>query len=404
MWSSYAPDRQIIESLRAGVPTLGAVNALGSAQSDIEDTFTDLLGRVAGNAESGLVIGGGFGSGKSHLLRHLGLLAGREGFVVSHVVVSKECPLHDAAKVAWMALDTAVLPDTTGPAIENIATMLDPASPGFAELMMAASSPSSGLDARFAATLLLYRKLKLGQGDFYQSIVRFWTGETLSMAELRRQLTASGEPLTVGRIPPTQLARQRLSFAARLMAAAGYKGWIIFFDEVELVARYSLLSRAKSYAEVGRWCVTGHELPGAPIGAVFALTDDFPAAVLDGRNERTNLPARIRARQTPEAEELTRAASLGMDVIDRQMHLLAPLEDSELRIAYQRIKASHAAAFNWSPPDVSGLTRSTSNRMRQYVRAWINEWDLIRLDPSYRPRTHAERLSSGVLTVPDRND
>ncbi len=23
--------------------------------------------------------------------------------------------------------------------------------------------------------------------------------------------------------------------------------------------------------------------------------------------------------------------------------------------------------------------------MRQYVRAWINEWDLRRLDPSYQP-------------------
>jgi hypothetical protein len=25
--------------------------------------------------------------------------------------------------------------------------------------------------------------------------------------------------------------------------------------------------------------------------------------------------------------------------------------------------------------------------MRQYVRAWINEWDLVRLDPSFRPET-----------------
>jgi len=25
--------------------------------------------------------------------------------------------------------------------------------------------------------------------------------------------------------------------------------------------------------------------------------------------------------------------------------------------------------------------------MRQYVRAWINEWDLVRRDPRYRPST-----------------
>ena len=25
--------------------------------------------------------------------------------------------------------------------------------------------------------------------------------------------------------------------------------------------------------------------------------------------------------------------------------------------------------------------------MRQYVRAWINEWDLVRLDPAFHPST-----------------
>jgi len=25
--------------------------------------------------------------------------------------------------------------------------------------------------------------------------------------------------------------------------------------------------------------------------------------------------------------------------------------------------------------------------MRQYVRAWINEWDLVRLDPEFAPQT-----------------
>jgi hypothetical protein len=30
--------------------------------------------------------------------------------------------------------------------------------------------------------------------------------------------------------------------------------------------------------------------------------------------------------------------------------------------------------------------------MRQYVRAWINEWDLRRLDPSYQPEITASGL------------
>jgi hypothetical protein len=36
---------------------------------------------------------------------------------------------------------------------------------------------------------------------------------------------------------------------------------------------------------------------------------------------------------------------------------------------------------------VDALERLPSNRMRQYVRAWINEWDLRHLDPSYQPHS-----------------
>ncbi len=32
--------------------------------------------------------------------------------------------------------------------------------------------------------------------------------------------------------------------------------------------------------------------------------------------------------------------------------------------------------------------------MRRYVRAWINEWDLIRLDPDYKPTTEVIEVSS----------
>jgi len=32
--------------------------------------------------------------------------------------------------------------------------------------------------------------------------------------------------------------------------------------------------------------------------------------------------------------------------------------------------------------------------MRQYVRAWINEWDLLRLDPDFQPQTVAVTIAS----------
>ncbi|GAA4855816.1 hypothetical protein GCM10025787_44910 [Saccharopolyspora rosea] len=393
MSTSPAWERQIIESLRAGVPNSGAVDALGSAQTAIEDEFTALLGRVG--TGGGMLLGGGFGSGKSHLMRHLGLLARREGYVVSHVVVSKETPLYDPVKVAWAALDRAVLPDGTGPAVENIAAALEPRRAEYGDLMLAVNAPGSEFDARFAATLLLHANCK-PQDDFHHAIVRFWAGDNLSTPELRRRLRRMGEKPAIGRVAPAELARQRIRFAAHLMKAAGYRGWIVFFDEVELIARYPLISRAKAYAEIGRWFPSGDTGPRAPVSAVFALTDDFPAAVLDARREKEKLPARLRNRKAAGTAELADRATYGMDVISRALRVLAPPDDTELDHAYRRIKELHGAAYDWSPPDVPGLARSGSNRMRQYLRAWINEWDLVRLDPSYRPHTRADRLPADL--------
>jgi hypothetical protein len=43
---------------------------------------------------------------------------------------------------------------------------------------------------------------------------------------------------------------------------------------------------------------------------------------------------------------------------------------------------------------VPGLERLGATRMRQYVRAWINEWDLLRQDPDFIPQTEVVTIAS----------
>ena len=51
---------------------------------------------------------------------------------------------------------------------------------------------------------------------------------------------------------------------------------------------------------------------------------------------------------------------------------------------YRRLREIHGAAYGWDPPE---LVRGSNVRStREYVRAWIYEWDLRRLDPSYVPQ------------------
>jgi len=387
--------RRAVEALRSGVPNRDAVAVLGSGQTDIEDRFVSLLRDVEAGSPAGLLVGGGFGAGKSHVLEHLARLALEEGFAVSRVVISKETPLYDPVKVFLAAAETATTLGHGGPAIAEAAAEIDLEARGFAELIRWASSPAAGLNERFRATLALFARWRDRDADFAEAIVRFWSGDPIAVPELRRRLKEIGEsPVVLPAIAARELGVQRLRFGAKLMVAAGSAGWMILFDEVELIGRYSLLQRARSYAELARWMRGDHGAPGVPVGAVLAMTDDFEAAVIAGKNDRELVGSKLRAKDTPEAGDLAAAADLGMRLVDRDMMLMTPPDPAELDQAYARLKRLHGEAFGWSPPDVAGLERLGATRMRQYVRAWINEWDLVRLDPQYRPETETVEVES----------
>ncbi|MGH3545391.1 MAG: BREX system ATP-binding domain-containing protein [Mycobacteriales bacterium] len=386
-------NRRAVEALRAGVPSLDAVAALGSGQTEIEDEFLGLLEATREDSGGGMLVGGGFGSGKSHLLEHLAKLALDDGFVVSRVVISKETPLHDPVKVYRAAAETATAAGSNGSSIAEAAAELDLDGPSYAQLLR--WSMSAELNQRFPASLLLLARLREHDAEYADTLVRFWAGDPIAVPEFRRRLKAIGEhPVVLPPVPARELGRQRLAFTAKLLAAAGHSGWLILFDETELIGRYSLLQRGKSYAELTRWVRGDHGTPGLPIAAVLAMTDDFEAAVLSGKNDRVMVPAKLRAKGTPEATELASHAEAGMSIIDEQMSLLTPPDAAELDRAYLRLKALHGSAFDWEPPNVAGLERLGATRMRQYVRAWINEWDLVRIDPDYRPDTQIDNISS----------
>jgi len=397
--------RRAVEALRSGVPSRDAVAALGSGQSDIEDRFLGLLDGVGGvrsDGMRGMLLGGGFGAGKSHVLEHLTHLALQNNFVVSRVVVSKETPLHDPAKVLRAAVESAVSPDGAVGAVAEAAAGLDPGSPAFVELSRWASGTGAPVDEWFPVTLSLFPRVQASEDDFAEAIVRFWSGDRISVTDVRRHAKWAGMGrLALTAVPARELARQRFRFLARLFVAAGCEGWLVLFDEAELIGRYTLLQRGRSYAELARWLLPDQDDPAAPLVTVLAMTDDFEAAVLSAKNDREVVPTKLRARQTSEWEDIATRAETAMRLIERDMVLLRPPDEAELDYAYQRLKALHSQAFSWSAPDVPGLERLGATRMRQYVRAWINEWDLVRLDPTFRPRTEVAPVTFSYAEQPD---
>jgi hypothetical protein len=398
--------RRALEALRAGVPNRDAVAVLGSMQRAVEDRFSQLMTAMravpGGPAPGGMLVGGGFGTGKSHVLEHLTHVGLSEGFVVSKVVISKETPLHDPAKVYGAAIEQAKVPGRPGSAIDEIAAGLQEDSPRYAELYRWAHQDGAPVDSRFAATLFLH---DYGRGDeeFTDRIVRFWAGDPLPVADLRRRLKEAGAAPTyrLAAIKERDLSRQRFRFVSRLAQAAGYAGWVLLLDEAELIGRYTSLQRARSYAEIARWVRGDREDLAAPLCAVLTTVDDFEAQVLVGKNDNELIGKRLRAKGTDEDELLATQAETGMRIIEREQVQLQPPGREELDRTYAQLKQIHAEAYGWDPPDVPGLERLPSNRMRQYVRAWINEWDLRRLDPDYRPEISVGGLEVDLSTDAD---
>jgi P-loop Domain of unknown function (DUF2791) len=383
--------RRAVEALRSGVPSRDAVAALGSGQAEVEDRFTALLDGVGTvrRENRGLLLGGGFGSGKSHVLEHLTHLALDRGFAVSRIVVSKETPLHDPAKVLRAAVESAVSPDGAIGAVAEAAAGLDPDSPAFAELLRWCSGSGSPVDEWFPVTLTLFPRVQAGEDNF-------------SVADVRRhaKFAGMGRP-ALAAVPARELARQRFRFLARLFVAAGYEGWVLLFDEAELIGRYTLQQRGRSYAELAGWLALDTDDPASPLATVVAMTDDFDAAVLTGRNDREVVPTRLRAKQTTEWAEVAGRAETAMHLIENDMLLLDAPDDTELDHAYGRLRTLHSTAFGWDAPDVTGLERLATTRMRQYVRAWINEWDLVRLDPAFRPDSRVTPVEFSYAEQPE---
>ncbi len=383
--------RRALEALRAGVPNRDAVTVLGSMQQGVEDRFSQLIEAVraapGGTAPGGMLIGGGFGTGKSHELEHLSHLALSEDFVVSNVVISKETPMHDPARVYRSAIESAKVPGRPGSAIDEIASGLHFDSDPYADLYRWVHREDSPVDSRFGATLFLYEHAR-GDEEFTDRIVRFWAGDPLPVADLRRRLKEAGAAATyrLVAIKERDLSRQRFRFVSRLIQAAGHGGWIVMLDEVELIGRYTSTQRARSYAEIARWVRGDRDDPAAPIATVLTTVDDFETQVLVGKNDNELIPKKLRAKGTVEDELLAGQAEVGMRVIERERIPLQPPGRDELDRTYAQLKRIHGEAYGWDPPEVAGIERLPSNRMRQYVRAWINEWDLLRLDPGYQPR------------------
>jgi hypothetical protein len=372
--------RSAIEALRAGVPNSFSVRALGCDQPRVERAFTEQLDAAGrGDGVDGLLIRGDFGTGKSHTLSYLGELALDRRFIVSHVYVNKETPLHDPAKLFQGAADNITLPTRTGPAFLEIANQLVFNSQPYREFERWVNQSSNALDPRFSASLLLFERFQ-SDHEFRDHLIRFWAGGKLTIGPVRTRMRQIGAAFPSCYTSLRELAVQRFQFASRLMRAAGYAGWVLLVDEVELLGTYSAMQRAKSYIEIARLMDRSDET-GVPIVPVLAITDDFTRAVLEEKDDLGRIPALMQGRAAFTDAGDSKLAVDGMRSLAENGLSLKRPDATTLDETFARIRSLYSAAYGWEPASATPPRREHSTPLRAYIRRWITEWDLRRLHP-----------------------
>lgn len=390
--------RRAIEALRAGVPNRDAVRQLPVFQGDITQKFTETLWELQGAAADdvsprSLVLSGGFGSGKSHLLAYLRHVAIEQRFVCSHVTISKETPLFDPLKLVRAAAETAAISETTGRAVPEIlfAERLHPER--FAMLFKWACEDNT-IGERVAPLMKIIDERSAGSEEFLDEIAWEWSGYPMKVSAIRSALKEIGRQtdFRVKTIAQKDLGMHLWRFLPRLFRAAGYSGWVVLVDEVELMLRYSKLQRAKSYAQIARLSGVTKDFKLSGFLPIFSTTDDF-WAVAENEKRDSEIPEWLRERGRPGDAELARDAEAGMKLLKRPKPL-RPARREEYTELKERVRELHSRAFGWNAPPAREREALASRSVREHVKSWITEWDMMLLYPDYRPSIVVEQVST----------
>ena len=361
--------RRAIEALRNGVPNRVAVRILGSTQPDAEQQFQARVGLGTSESVESLLISGDFGTGKSHLLEHFEHLALERDYVCSRIAVSKETPFYDLGKMFRAATDSGTLPDgRVGAMVDEIGNRLaGPRDDRYARFFQWADSADSRLHSIFPATLLVHERLP--DQALLNAIRWFWSGDKVAVSDIKRGLREIGQQGAYQfRAPKVRdLPPQRLRFVLEMIKTAGYRGWVILIDELELVGSYSLLQRARSYVELARWMGALDDVSYPGLVVVAAITDDFVEAILEEKGDRLKVPSRLRER---EEIHMARQAELGMQLLSSRRTRLSEVTDDAVDVAVEHIRRIYSRAYDWSAPLATVTVGGAGHqkRMRYKVR------------------------------------
>jgi len=383
--------RSAIESLRSGVPSRDAASQLGTTQHDIRQRFEEALESVAsGHGTIPIVISATFGAGKTHLLNYLQSLSEQEGFVTSYTVISPEMPLGNAHMVVKALADSAHAPGQADKALRALASVIKTDSEEYRALYEWAGY--SKIDDRFRALLRLYEAFRADE-EFRVQILNDLEGKPLLRTVVKGRLKQISEGSAYDLSGPRNalLAHDRIRLLAQFFRASGCKGWVVLFDEMERVAKFSINQRLAAYSELG-WWLEAAEMAGSYLLPVFTTASGFVQESVTGGSQD--------ALRLGTLDERDRQALRGIELLKSPYRLESPTREQEEEIKY-RVKSIYEEAYGESVRDFPAQRDDVRISIRSEIRRWITLWDLQRYYPDYGAHVDVEEMHFDPSMIAD---
>ncbi|MCK5680133.1 DUF2791 family P-loop domain-containing protein, partial [bacterium] len=305
--------RRTVERLREGLFDPLGVRLLTAHETQLKKTFDLGVRLLDENQSPHLGLCGSYGQGKSHSLTYIKQRALEQGFVTSQIDLDpREIPLHDFRQVYRVLLNQISFPDNSislvkwwkdwalgqkvveksqpGERLEIIPESM----PHFFKAVLTALARDNMVLSQREKALKQHRNFR--PREFPWVLANALNGNPLSLPRLRQALRYrevsfyKEAPLTCKGWEPYF---QMVCSLAEMFRKAGFKGWVVLFDEGESIVQRGVNIRRKSYAVLNRLLCPDSPSPG--LYPIFAFTDDFFMQVQ--REDYT----RIGLRNQPEA-------------------------------------------------------------------------------------------------------
>lgn len=363
---------RVIEALRSGVPSRAAGEYFSEARPAMMQKIQSRLEQVHETGHSdGMIFTGRYGEGKTHLLGTVFGMAFAHNMVVSYVSLGKETPVDRPYLLFPKIIANTYLPGAAQPGFRPKLEDLTQGSSISGELLAYAAKELETDKLYFLLKAFLGTQEEEERYAFLADLEGdFTTGQVIKRSY--RRITGTAAKFSQN-FSKTKHGFDYFYFTSHLFKTLGYGGWVLLFDEAELLGGMGKKTRAKSYVQLQRFLKPSPKLES--VFSLFAFSSSYAEDVIDAKKEFENVEAAF----SEDRESLTAAKSVLNGILNAPE--LMPLTREETMQVLLSIQDFHGRAYGWKP-EVSAdtiyqVTESGGYLLRTRIRSAIEFFDQL---------------------------